>query len=209
MKVLEYHIVSPVIDTNKMMQVDEFSTKVIVGLTKYEEEYICKRIDKDLDFDVLCDVIEKLNLVICLYVNKQYIISKQNNSNNIVRVDFKVKSANDILRHMDETNDESIVTTWLNLHNKAQKEVLTPVRKPERNHPIPQHGSRRAPRRNYRMVGESTKNSTPSDPPKRSTPWFAYVLATLAVIAFVILCFAGLGAAVFFLPLLAGAFAKK
>lgn len=36
--------------------------------------------------------------------------------------------------------------------------------------------------------------------------FLTYTFATLAVVAFIILCFAGLGAAVFFLPLLAGAF---
>lgn len=35
---------------------------------------------------------------------------------------------------------------------------------------------------------------------------FIYLFATLAVVAFIVLCLAGLGAAVFFLPLLAGAF---
>lgn len=203
MKVLEYNIVSPVIDTSKMMQVDEFSTKVIVGLTKNDEEYIYKEIEKKLNLDVICDVIEKLNIVIRLYVNKQFIISHPNNTNNIVRLGFKVKSVNDILKHMYETDDESIVTTWLDLHDKRQKGIIAPIIKQDVNH-------HRVAKRNYRMVGENTKTTAHSKPSKSSsTPWIAYVFATLAVIGFIILLFAGLGAAVFFLPLLAGAFAKK
>ena len=86
--------------------------------------------------------------------------------------------------------------------------ICTPIITPERNHrPTPQQGTRRAPRRNYRMVGEPrTRTANIVIEQEKSTPWFAYVFATLAVIAFIILCFAGLGAAVFFLPLLAGAF---
>ena len=41
MKVLEYKLLCPVIDTSKMIQIDGYSTKVIVGLTKFEEDYIC------------------------------------------------------------------------------------------------------------------------------------------------------------------------
>lgn len=203
MKVLEYNLVSPVFDTSKMMQVGEFSTKVIVGLTKYEEEYICKAIDEGLDIDVLHDVIKKLNIVIRLYVNKQYIISHPNNTNSIVRVSFKVETIEEISRHMYEANDESIVTTWLDLHNKRPKEILAPVMKQESNH-------QRTPKRNYRMVGERTKPTVPEEPSESSnTSWIAYVLAAIALIALGILLFASIGLAVFFLPLLAGAFAKK
>lgn len=203
MKVLEYNLVCPVLDTSKMMQVDEFSIKVIVGLTKYEEEYICKVVDEGLDFDVLHDVVKKLNIVIRLYVNKQFIISHPNNTNNIVRVSFNVETVEEISGHMYETDDESLVTTWLDLHDKRQKEIIAPIIKQEVNH-------HRVAKRNYRMVGENTKTTAHSKPSKSSsTPWIAYVFATLAVIGFIILLFAGLGAAVFFLPLLAGAFAKK
>ena len=48
MKVLEYGLTCPVIDTSKMIQIDEYSTKVIVGLTKFEEDYICEVIDEGL-----------------------------------------------------------------------------------------------------------------------------------------------------------------
>ncbi len=82
---------------------------------------------------------------------------------------------------------------------------------------IPQYRAqpRREPKRHYRMVGEPRARvatatvSTPSPSRGRAgervSP-VAYVFATLAVVAFIVLCFAGLGAAVFFLPLLAGAF---
>lgn len=74
--------------------------------------------------------------------------------------------------------------------------IITPVR-----------NQRKPSKRNYRMVGEPrTRTASIAIEQEKSTPWFAYVFATLAVIAFIILCFAGLGAAVFFLPLLAGAF---
>ena len=59
MKVLEYILLCPVIDTSKMLQIDEYSTKVIVGLTKFEEDYICEVIDEGLDFNVLYDVMSQ------------------------------------------------------------------------------------------------------------------------------------------------------
>ena len=90
--------------------------------------------------------------------------------------------------------------------------ICAPVITPR---PTPQQGTRRAPKRNYRMVGEPrarvatatvSNNSLSFGEGKGGSSWIAYVFATLAVIAFIILCFAGLGVAVFFLPLLAGAF---
>ena len=89
-----------------------------------------------------------------------------------------------------------------------EESICAPVIPSVTNHrPTPQQGTRRAPRRNYRMVGEPrTRTASIAIEQEKSTPWLAYVFATLAVVAFIILCFAGLGAAVFFLPLLAGAF---
>lgn len=86
--------------------------------------------------------------------------------------------------------------------------ICAPVIPPVTNHrPTPQQGTHRAPKRNYRMVGEPrTRTASIAIEQEKSTPWIAYVFAAIAVIAFIILCFAGLGAAVFFLPLLAGAF---
>lgn len=126
MKVLEYGLTCPVIDTSKMLQIDEYSTKVIVGLTKFEEDYICEVIDEGLDFDVLYDVVKKLNQIIRQYVKDQYSISHPNNTKNIVHVSFRVETAEDITGHMYETDDESIVTTWLDMHNKRQKKVPIP-----------------------------------------------------------------------------------
>lgn len=136
MKVLEYKLLCPVIDTSKMIQIDEYSTKVIVGLTKFEEDYICEVIDEGLDFDVLYDVVKKLNQIIRQYVKDQYSISHPNNTKNIVHVSFRVETAEDITGHMYETDDESIVTTWLDMHNKRQKKVPIPIKQEKKESPV-------------------------------------------------------------------------
>lgn len=136
MKVLEYNLTSPVIDTSKMNQIEEFSTKVIVGLTKYEEDYICEVIDEGLDFVVLYDVVKKLNQVIRQYIKEQYAISHPCNTKNIVHISFKVETAEEITGHMYETDDESIVTTWLDMQNKRQKKVPIPIKQEKKESPV-------------------------------------------------------------------------
>ena len=83
------------------------------------------------------------------------------------------------------------------------------VTEPVRHQPKPV--VRREPKRKYRMVGEGNNTPSPSNGrggaiAEERVSVFAYILAALALVAIGILCFASLGAAVFFLPLLAGAF---
>ena len=80
--------------------------------------------------------------------------------------------------------------------------ICAPVITPR---PTPQQGARRAPKRN-RKANERPAQAVATTPEEQNTPIFAYILAALALVAIGILCFASLGAAVFFLPLLAGAF---
>ena len=80
--------------------------------------------------------------------------------------------------------------------------ICAPVITPR---PTPQQGARRAPKRN-RKENERPAQAVATTPEEQNTPIFAYILAALALVALGILCFASLGAAVFFLPLLAGAF---
>ena len=78
------------------------------------------------------------------------------------------------------------------------------VTEPVRNQPKPV--VRREPKRKYRMANERPAQAVATTSEEQNTPIFAYILAALALVALGILCFASLGAAVFFLPLLAGAF---
>lgn len=121
------------------------------------------------------------------------------------------------LTEEEDIDDSEPITPYIAPEVKPVEPTPEPICAPvipsvTNHHPTPQQGTRRAPRRNYRMVGEPriqrNTNGTASIAleQEKSTPWFAYVFATLAVIAFIILCFAGLGAAVFFFPLLSGAF---
>lgn len=120
MKVLEYNLVPVIIDTKTCRQVGEYPIKVVIGLTEQEEDFICEIIDNDMDFDFLYDEVKKLNQVIYLYIKEDYSNKNPNDSHNVIHLTYKVKSAEDISGHMYETNDESIVTTWLDMANKRK-----------------------------------------------------------------------------------------
>ena len=67
-------------------------------------------------------------------------------------------------------------------------------------------------RRRYTMVGEDSISQRTSKTPKRKITTksiFMWIIATVITIAICLLLFSLIGFAVFFLPLLMGAFAKK
>ena len=65
---------------------------------------------------------------------------------------------------------------------------------------------RREPKRKYRMVGDAPSTPAMEEAQPKRIPWYVYLLIVLAIVALAVLCYAGLGAVVFLLPLLAGAF---